>query len=328
MKPFTYVVPHDLAEAAAAARQPNTILKGAGIDLVDRMKERLVTPDQVVNLLPLAKDLAGVRVETSGELTIGATTTLTQLEQNAALQTPALAGLRTAAAVTATPQVRNRGTVAGNLLQFTRCWYVRSEAHKCLHGGRGPTCLAMTGDNRYHAVLGWQDCVRVHPSNLAPALLALQAEYTTVLGEKVVRRPLADLFPKDPRAEVPEHTLAHGEVVVAIHVPPQPQGARSSYAESRERESSDWATTACAARGALAGGVITAADLVLGAVSPIPRPRPEAAGFLVGKKPEDALFRKVADLAYQGAAPLSHNAYKLTVGKATVREALHLATQA
>ncbi|MCA8965200.1 MAG: FAD binding domain-containing protein [Planctomycetes bacterium] len=328
MKPFTYVVPHSLAEAAEAAAQPDTIVKGAGIDLVDRMKERLVTPAQIVNLLPLAKDLAGVSVAGNGEVTIGAATTLTQLEQNAALANPALAGLRTAAAVTATPQVRTRGTVAGNILQFTRCWYVRSEAHKCLHGGRGPTCLAMTGDNRYHAVLGWQDCVRVHPSNLAPPLLALGAEFTTVLGDKQQRRPLAELFPKDPRAGVPEHTLQPGEIVIAVHVPPQPQGTRSSYAESRERESSDWATTACAARVVLDGGVITAADLVLGAVSPIPRPRPDAAKALLGKQPDDGLFRKVADLAYQGAAPLSHNAYKLTVGKATVREALHLATQA
>lgn len=328
MKPFTYVVPHSLAEAAEAARQPDTIVKAAGLDIVDRMKERLLTPDMVVNLLPLKSELAGIKTADNGELRIGAATTLTQLEQHASLQTRALQGLRDAAALTGTPQVRNRGTVAGNLLQFTRCWYVRSEAHKCLHGGRGPTCLAMTGDNRYHAVLGWQDCVRVHPSNLAPPLLALGAEYTTVLGDKTQRRPLADLFPKDPRAEIAEHTLQPGEIVVALHIPAQPTGARSSYADSREKESFDWATTACAARLVLEDGTITAADLVLGAVSPIPRPRPDAAKVLLGKRPDDALFRKVADLAYQGAAPLSHNAYKLTVGKNTVRQALHLCTQA
>ncbi len=328
MKPFTYVLPDSLAEAAVAARQPDTLLKAAGIDLVDRMKERLLTPARVVNLLPLHKELATITVENGAAgnagLRIGASVTLTQLEQHEALQGTALMGLRTAAAVTGTPQVRHRATVAGNLLQFTRCWYVRSEAHGCLHGGRGPTCLAMTGDNRYHAVLGWQDCVRVHPSNLAPPLLALGAEYSTVLGDKVRRRPLADLFPKDTRAEVPEHTLEPGEIVTAIHVPAQPTGARSAYTESREKASFDWATTACAARLVLDGGTIAAADVVLGAVSPVPLARPEVGRFLVGKKPDDDLWKKAAELAYRGASPLTHNAYKLLAGKATVREALAL----
>lgn len=196
MKPFTYVVPKDLAEAAAAAAQPDTVLKGAGVDLVDRMKERLQTPQQVVNLLPLKQQLAGVARAADGALQIGALTTLTELEQHAELADPALQALRQSAGMTATPQVRNRATVAGNILQFTRCWYVRSEAFRCLHGGRGPTCLAMTGENRYHAVLGWMDCVRVHPSNLAPPLLALGAEYTTTLDGATRRRALAELFPE------------------------------------------------------------------------------------------------------------------------------------
>jgi xanthine dehydrogenase YagS FAD-binding subunit len=291
------------------------------------MKERLQTPKHVVNLLPLQADLAGVASDADGSLRIGALTTLTQLEQHAALQAPALAALQQSAAMTATPQVRHRATVAGNILQFTRCWYVRSEAFHCLHGGRGPTCLAMTGDNRYHAVMGWQDCVRVHPSNLAPPLLALGAEYTTLLGDKLQRRKLADLFPADPRAQNPEHTLAAGEIVTALHVPAQPAGTRSAYAESREKQSFDWATTACAVRLVLDGGKITAADLVLGAVAPVPLPRPAAAKLLVGQTPNAALFQKVAEAAFAGATPLAHNTYKLTVGKAIVRDALEQATR-
>jgi xanthine dehydrogenase YagS FAD-binding subunit len=325
MKPFTYVLPKSLAEAATAAKEANTIVKGAGIDVVDRMKERLQTPERVVNLLPLAGELAGVG-ERDGELTIGALTTLTQLEQHTALAAPALTGLREAAAGTATPQVRHRGTVAGNILQFTRCWYVRSEAFHCLHGGRGPTCLAMTGQNRYHAVMGWMDCVRVHPSNLAPPLLALGAEYTTQLGERTQRRPFASLFPAEPRAQNPEHTLEHGEIVTAIHVPKQPAGTRTAYCESREKQSFDWATTACAVRLVLDGGRITDASLVLGAVAPVPMPRPAAAKLLIGQQPSDKLFQRVAEAAFQGAAPLAHNAYKLTVGKAVVREALERAS--
>jgi xanthine dehydrogenase YagS FAD-binding subunit len=326
MKPFTYVVPRSLAEATESSKEPDTILKGAGIDIVDRMKERLQTPAQVVNLLPLVAELAGIAAE-NGELRIGALTTLTQLEQHEALGNRALAALRDSAGMTATPQVRHRATVAGNILQFTRCWYVRSEAFRCLHGGRGPTCLAMTGENRYHSVMGWIDCVRVHPSNLAPPLLALDAEYTTVLGDKTRRRKLGELFPAEPKAQSPEHTLEHGEIVTALHIPKQPDGARSSYCESREKQSFDWATTACAVRLVLDGGVITAANLVLGAVSPVPRPRPDAAKLLVGQKPSAELFVKVAEAAYAGATPLTQNAYKLTVGKAIVRDALEQAAR-
>lgn len=327
MKPFTYVVPSTLKEAEEAAKKPDTVLKAAGIDLVDRMKERLQTPAEIVNLLPLVDDLAGIAASADGELRIGALTTLTQLEQHSALGSRALAGLRDSAAMTATPQVRHRATVAGNILQFTRCWYVRSEAFRCLHGGRGPTCLAMTGENRYHAVLGWLDCVRVHPSNLAPPLLALDAEYSTVLEGKVRRRKLSDLFPEEPRAQNPEHTLEQGEIVTALHVPKQPENARTSYCESREKLSFDWATTACAVRVVLDGGVITAASVVLGAVAPVPLPRPQAAKLLVGQKPGETLFQKVADVAFAGASPLTDNAYKLTVGKAIVREALEQATR-
>lgn len=327
MKPFTYVVPKTLAEASAAAKEANTLLKGAGIDLVDRMKERLQTPERVVNLLPLKGELAGIAVAADGALRIGAATTLTQLEQHEALAAPALAGLRESAAMTATPHVRNRATVAGNILQFTRCWYVRSEAFHCLHGGRGPTCLAMTGENRYHSVLGWMDCVRVHPSNLAPPLLALDAEYSTLLGDQVRRRKFADLFPAEPRAQNPEHTLEQGEIVTAIHVPPQPAGARTAYCESREKESFDWATTACAVRVVLDGGKITAASVVLGAVAPVPLPRPKAAALLIGQAPAPALFAKVAEAAYAGASPLAHNAYKLQIGKAIVCDALAAATR-
>jgi xanthine dehydrogenase YagS FAD-binding subunit len=203
---------------------------------------------------------------------------------------------------------------------------VRSEAFRCLHGGRGPTCLAMTGENRYHAVMGWSDCVRVHPSNLAPALLALDAEYSTVLDGKVRRRKLADLFPADPRAEAAEHTLAPGEIVTALHLPAQPAGTRSSYCESREKQGFDWATTACAVRVVLDDGTIRAAAVVLGAVAPVPLPRP-AARLLLGQKPNPALFQKVADAAFTGASPLAHNGYKVTVGKAVVREALERATR-
>ena len=327
MKPFTYVVPKSLDEAKEAAAKPDTLVKGAGLDIVDRMKVRLQTPTNVVNLLPLKKEMAGVTVEADGSVTIGALTTLTDLENHEALQGRAFTALTRSASTTGTPQVRNRATVAGNILQFTRCWYVRSEAFHCLHGGRGPTCLAMTGQNRYHSVMGWSDCVRVHPSNLAPPLLAMGAEYSTVLGDEVRRRKLSELFPAEPRAQLAEHTLEDGEIVTALHLPAPSGDVRTAYTESREKQSFDWATTACAVRLVMDGGEIAAADVVLGAVAPNPMPRPQAARMLVGKKPSSKLFQRAAEAAFQGAAPLAHNAFKLPIGKAVVRAALEEATR-
>lgn len=324
MKPFAYVVPQDLAQASAAAQKPGAVLKAGGLDLVDRLKERVVAPKEVVSLLPLGAELGGIRAAEGG-LRIGALVTLTQLEQAAALADRAFAAVRDAAGNAASPQLRNRATVAGNVLQRTRCWYLRSAAFGCLHGKDGPSCLAQTGENRYHAVMGYHDCVRVHPSSLAPALLALDAEYTTQLGELTRRRPLAGLFPAQPTAEREEDTLEPGEIVTAFHVPVQPPGARSAWAESREKATYDWATTAAAVRLVFAGGVIESAALVLGAVAPVPLPRPRAAALLVGKKPDDELFRRVADAAFAGAVPLSQTGYKVEIGKAIVREALHAA---
>ena len=327
MKPFTYVLPKSLAEAGTAGKEADTLLKGAGVDLVDRMKERLQTPVRVVNLLPLKDDLAGVATEADGGVKIGALTTLTQLEQAKTLDAQSLAALRDAASSPATPQVRNRATVAGNVLQVTRCWYLRSAAFGCLHGKKGPSCLAQVGDNRFHSILGYHDCVRVHPSNLAPALLALDCEYSTTFDGKTTRRRIAELFPPEPKAELNEHTLQDGEIVTAFHVPAQPAGARSAYRESREKQSFDWATTAAAARVVLDGGVIKEATLVLGAVAPVPMPRPDAAKLLVGQKPSDELFVRVAQRAFADARPLSGNTYKVQVGKAIVREVLHAVTR-
>lgn len=327
MRPFPYVLPTSLEQAEAAAKKPGAVLKAAGIDVVDRMKERKGRFDEVVNLLPLQAQLGGIDTSADGEVRLGALATLAQIAASTALAGEAFAALRESAGEAATPQVRNRATAAGNVLQLTRCWYLRSAALHCLHGRDDSSCLAQVGDNRYHSVLGYHDCVRVHPSNLAPALLALDCDVTTVLAGKESRRKVQDLFPPEPKAELAEHTLLPGEIVTAFHVPAQPAGARSAYRESREKLSFDWATTAAAARVVLDGGVIKEATLVLGAVAPVPLPRPDAAKLLIGQKPSDELFVRVATRAFADARPLSHNAYKLQVGKAIVREVLHAVTR-
>lgn len=327
MKPFTLVQPRSTAEASACAAKPQSLVKAGGIDVLDRLKERIDAPSDVVNLQPLRAELGQLRIAPDGSLEVGALVTVARLEADALFATPALRAIQQAAAGTASPQVRNRATVAGNLLQLARCWYLRNAAFGCLHGKKGPACLAMTGENRYHAVIGYQDCVRVHPSNLAPALLALDAEFTTVRGDAVRRRRLAELFPAEPRALAEEHTLEPGEIVTAIQLARQPEGCRSAYKESREKAAFDWSTTAAAVWVRMDGKVIRDARIVLGAVAPVPLARPEAAQLLVGKEPSDELFVAAADAAYAAAAPLAQNQYKVAVGKAVLREALHECTR-
>ncbi len=326
MRPFSYIVPRTLSEASIAAKKPGALLKAAGIDVVDRMKERKHDATELVSLLPLKDRLATIASDGLG-VRIGALATLAQIADSKDLANAAFAALRESAGIAATPQVRNRATAAGNVLQLARCWYLRSSDLQCLHGRDGTSCLAMVGDNRYHSVLGYLDCVRVHPSNLAPALLALGCDYSTELAGKTTRRPLRDLFPTEPKAEADEHTLLPGEILTAFHVPPQPMGARSAYRESREKLSFDWATTAAAARVVIEGGVIKEASLVLGAVAPVPLDRPDAAKMLVGEKPSDELFVRAAQRAFVDARPLSHNGYKPQVGMAVVREVLHAVTR-
>ena len=137
---------------------------------------------------------------------------------------------------------------------------------------------------------------------------------------------LRELYPAEPTAEAAEHTLAAGEILVAVHIPAQPEGTRSAYGESREKMAHDWATTAAAVRLSVQGDTITAAAICLGAVAPNPVIAERAAAALIGKKPERATFEQAAEIAFAGADPLDQNAYKVPVGKAVLIDALTAAS--
>lgn len=332
MRAFELYRPESLADARRAAAREGAELKAAGTDLIDRLQERLVSPPcptRLVDLLPFAAgELGQVRRDAAGAVTIGSLVTLRRIAEAPELAGPAYAALREAAGVAATPAVRNRATLGGNLLQRTRCWYYRSAMFSCAHDGSGDRCLASDGENRYHAIMGYEDCVRVHPSNLAPALSVLGAEVAVAAGVSDVRTmPFRELFPRNPAADEPEHTLAPGEILLFAGIPAQPPGARSAYAESREKQSFDWPTTAAAVRLVLEGDRIREASICLGAVAPVPMPREEAAAMLVGKKPSPELFENVAAAAFAEAEPLEHNAYKVAVGRATLEDALAAAAR-
>ncbi len=320
MHSFELFLPDNIKDASLRGG-PNAVFKAAGTDLLDRLKERIENPETLINLLEFKKDLAGINPQAGG-FDIGSLTSIHDIASSASLAGPEWRALKQAAETTATPQIRNRGTLGGNLLQKTRCWYLRSEAFKCLHGGRGPSCLAVDGENRYHSVMGTLDCMRVHPSNLAPALYVLGAELSTQSGEESNRFPIAELYPELPLASEAEHTLSDNEILTHIHIPAAVTGTSTAYVESREKLSFDWATTAAAVLLVMKGKAILSGRICLGAVAPNPIPCDQAAEMLAGQDASMELFGKVAAAAYAKAVPLAQNEYKIELGKAVLRDAL------
>jgi xanthine dehydrogenase YagS FAD-binding subunit len=290
-----------------------------GQDLLTTMKEYASRPSRVVNLKQI-KGLDGINVAADGSLKIGALATLTALEEHAGVREK-FPGLVEAAHSVASPQIRNVGTVGGNLCQRPRCWYYRLEHVKCLKKG-GSTCWAATGENKYNAILGGGPSYIVHPSDLAPMLVALDASVTIAGGAGSRDLKLAKFFILPGEGNIRrENVLAEGEIVTAVTVPAT--AMRSTYLKFKERESLDFAMSAVAAAVELdAAKKIKAARIVLGGVAPIPWRATKAETFLLGKALDEATVRQAGVLALEGAAPLSQNAYKVPLTQTLVRRAL------
>jgi xanthine dehydrogenase YagS FAD-binding subunit len=319
MNPFDFRLV-DSVEEASRAGGPGKAFKAGGIDLLDRLKERVENPGELIDLLRLQEQMGGIQQSAAGAVRIGALATLAEIGAAEPLAAPGFHALREAAGDAASPQIRSRATLGGNLLQRNRCWYYRSAGFECAHDGKGSICLANLGDHRYHAVLGAIDCIRVHPSNTAPALVVLGAEVEAQRGDQTRRLPIRALFPDKPSAEAPEHTLAEDEVLTAVLLPAAAAQGRSAYRETREKQSFDWATTAAAAHLKIEGGKIATAAVCLGAVAPVPWW--VDAERLVGQAPSRELFEDFARRAFRRAQPLAQNAYKIEVGQACLTDAL------
>jgi xanthine dehydrogenase YagS FAD-binding subunit len=304
------------------------VYRAGGIDLLDRMKEGLDEPDQLVELAALSGEegrvLRGIGSTEDGGWTIGALVTLGQLAGFDDL--PAgYAALRTAAHSAATPGIRNAATVGGNLLQRPRCWYYRHSDLECLKKG-GYECLAVTGNNRYHAILGGGPSFIVHPSTIAAVLVALGAQ-VAVFGEKGPRTmDIEDLFAPPTVDPKREHTLAPGEILGSISLPPPQAGQRSAYAVAKEKQSHDWPLAEAAVRCSVEGGKLTGVRVALGHVAPIPWRASGVEKVLEGQAPSAALFEKAAAEATKKARALDHNGYKIPLTQGLLRQALHEAT--
>jgi len=292
-----------------------------GQDLLTTMKDYSTRPSRVVNLKGI-RGLDRIQGNAKTGLTIGALVTLNQLEENPIVKA-SFPGLAEAAHSIATPQIRNLGTVGGNLCQRPRCWYFRLEEVNCLKKG-GSECYAAKGENKYNAILGGGPSYIVHPSDLAPMLVALGANVSVVGadGKRVI--PLDKFFTLPTEGNIRrENVLKNDEIITQIQVPASPVAARSTYLKFKERESMDFAMASVAVAVQLRPNkTIAQARVVLGGVAPIPWRAPQAEQFLVGKTTSPEVFAEAAKRALQGAQPLEKNAYKVPLAQTLVRRAL------
>jgi len=292
-----------------------------GQDILTTMKDYITRPTRVVNL----KGIKGLdKIESDGKsgLRIGALVTLTQLEESQLVRR-SFPGLAEAAHSVGTAQIRNLGTVGGNLCQRPRCWYFRLEEVICLKKG-GTECYAATGENKYHAIFGGGPSYIVHPSDLAPMLVALGASVSVAGADGKRTIALEKFFTLPSDGDVRrENVLKNEEIITDVVVPASKFGAHSTYLKFKERDSMDFAMSAVAAAVTLgANKTVSEARIVLGGVAPIPWRVPKAEAALAGKGLSNDVLMNVAKVALEGAEPLAKNAYKIPLTQTLVRRAL------
>ena len=321
MKSFERVQPtswEDAAKQMAAAREKkiSSEVKGAGTELLDRLKEYNLAPDLVIDLRRLTSH-SSIQKKSSGGVSIGALVTLSTIADALKSDFPALADACFGAA---TPQIRNAATLAGNLCQRPRCWYFRSADFQCLKKG-GVECLAKSGENEFHAIFGNNTCAIVHPSAAGVALVALNARIETLAAGGGRTISAADFF-QTPEVDIfTENSLKSGELIVEIHVD-KPQGLRSAYRKIKQKQAFDWPLADTAVAWREEGGVAKDVRIVIGSAAPVPWRAKAAEALVEGKKIDAALAARAGAAALEGATPLGKNAYKLPIVAAAVRRAL------
>jgi xanthine dehydrogenase YagS FAD-binding subunit len=324
MKPFDYYQVNTVAQAVVLLtkyREKAAILAG-GSDLLGMMKDRIEGPEfkmpqHLIDIKGI-KGLVHIQEQPAG-LSIGAATTLAEIASSelVAKKYPLLAQ---AAKQVAVPQIRNVATLGGNLCQRTRCWYFRGKLFSdCLRKGGG-TCYAPDGENQYHAILKGNPCWMVHPSDMAPALMALEAK-AVIVGPKGKRLvPLQQFFVAPEQTYLKETVLAPQEMMVGVEVPLATQKT-GVFLKLKERQSFDFALASVAVALTIKGGTVLDSRVVFGGIAPLPFRSAKAEAALKGKEVGSAISAACA-VAVEGAEALSKNAYKIQVARGILEQAL------
>jgi len=318
MEAFEYANPTTLPEALKLLGSNWTeaqVLAG-GTDLISLMKDYVISPKRVVNVKAIAA-LHGVSKGAAG-LRIGATTTLDELASNAMVRAE-YPSLTTAVLGINSPQIRNMGTVGGDLCQRPRCWYFRN-GYGLLAMMDGKS-LVPDGENRYHAIFGGGPAYFVSASSLGPALVALGAKVKlqSAAGTRTVDAANFFVTPKDENTR--EIDLKPEEIVTEIVVPAA-VGVKNATYEVRHREAIDWPLATASVALKMAGAKVSSAHVVLGHVAPTPYHAEKASEWLKGQTITEATAEQAAAAAVEGAQPLSQNEYKVQLAKVSVKRAL------
>jgi xanthine dehydrogenase YagS FAD-binding subunit len=317
---FEYASPTTKEQAVALLGKSwgETEVLAGGTDLLSLMKDFIVTPKRVVNIKNIA-ELRAFTFTRNGGARIGVLTTVEELIDKVGSGLPALTD---AAKGITSPQIRNMGTVGGDLLQRPRCWYYRA-GFGLLPKDESGAPLVPNGDNRYHAILGNDGEAKfVNPSSLAPALVALNAKIK-IFGPAGAREVAADKFFTTPKSDNDrEYDLQPNEIVTEITIP-STIGVRSATYEVRQREALDWPLAAASVALTLdAAKKVKAARVALGHVAPTPWLASAAAEYLVGKTINEDVAAEAGKIALSQAKPLSRNAYKVQLARVAVKRAI------
>ncbi len=315
---FSYLKAGSVKEAVRHLEEGEVRVHAGGTDLLGCLRDGIFSTEKIVSLTAL-DTLRGMEESADGSLRIGALATVAETAASPAVRSR-FRGLAEAASVVASPQLREQATVGGNLCQKPRCWYYRGE-FECLRKG-GDTCFAVDGRSDFHCILGGEDCFIVHPSDLAPALTALEAR-VTLEGPRGVRAVPVEEFHVSPSQNPRRETvLERGEIATAIEIPSPPRGCRSSYRKVRARQSWDFALAGVALALCLEGERVSRARVVLSGAAPVPWRAKAAEQELTGSTLGGAAARMAARASVSGAAPLAHNAYKIRLFEGLVESEL------
>jgi xanthine dehydrogenase YagS FAD-binding subunit len=321
VRPFAFVEPDSLEEVIRllTAGGTQSRLIAGGSDLLGELKDDVASYERLVSLAGVAA-LRQVR-EDRGGLCLGALVTVAELEYDPRLRGPYRI-LAEAARSVATPEIRNQGTLGGNLCQRPRCFYYRHALTPCLKKG-GADCPAVDSPYQaYLSIMGGQGCYSVHASDLAPSLLALEAQVSIADPSGVRTMPLERFFLGPERDVRRENVLTADGVLTAVILPAALPHWRGTYLKARERTAGDFPLVSVAVGYALDDGLIRQARMVLGGVAPVPWRCPAAEAILEGQQPSAALAARTAATTLANARPLAHNAFKVDIGRALVERAI------
>jgi xanthine dehydrogenase YagS FAD-binding subunit len=318
MRPFTYEAPSSIRDATSSGGADSAFIAG-GTTIVDLMKLEVMSPSRLVDVNSL--QMRGIQMREDG-LRIGALEKMSDVagHPEVVANYPVISE---ALLQSASAQIRNMASIGGNLLQRTRCGYFRDVHTPCNKREPGTGCSAIDGENRMHAILGASSsCVATHPSDLAVALVALDASIWIQNGAEERLMKLDDFYLVPGETPDHENQLRPGDLITEVRVPRLPWARRSTYLKIRDRDSYEFALTSAALALDIDGDAIRDVRLAVGGVGTKPWNLPEVRQALAGKPLKQDAFAAAAKLAVNGANPLRHNGFKVDLVQRTIVRAL------